>query len=249
MNKPPVKVSIGFAPWIVTLVVAAFAGANGFYLKHKLDQSKADAAAAQELFVGAEKDIQSLRAQAAEVDHRATTMRAELSRTKEEHLALKMKMEEQQKAADELAAQLEDIITSDQGELVRQDGGQMSLKLMDKVLFRSGEAELTDTGMEVLRAVGEALNNYPDKQVWVQGHTDDVPLSKITRSLFASNWELSATRALTVVHFLQDQVMVDPHRLAAVAFGEYRPVSLRKKARNRRIEIVLFPKEVQVVQE
>ncbi len=249
MNNPPVKVSIGFAPWIVTLVVAAFAGANGFYLKHKLDQSKVATVQVSKLHVGAVADLQALRAQVAEVDHRATTMRAELSRTKEEYLAVKTKMEEQQKAADDLAAQLEDIITSDQGELVRQDGGQMSLKLMDKVLFRSGEAELTDTGMEVLRAVGEALNNYPDKQVWVQGHTDDVPLSKITRALFATNWELSATRALTVVHFLQDQVKLDPRRLAAVAFGEYRPVSLRKKARNRRIEIVLFPKEVQVVNE
>jgi chemotaxis protein MotB len=249
LNNSPVKVSIGYAPWMVTLVVAAFAGANGFYLKHKLDQSKSETVEVRKLFDGASADLQSLREQAAEGDHRATTMRAELSRTKEEHLALKMKMEAQQQAADELAAQLEDIITSDQGELVRQDGGKLSLKLMDKVLFRSGEAQLTDSGMEVLRAVGEALNNYPDKQVWVQGHTDDVPLSKITRTVFASNWELSATRALNVVHFLQDQVMLDPSRLAAVAFGEYRPVSLRKKARNRRIEIVLAPKQVPVVKE
>ena len=58
---------------------------------------------------------------------------------------------------------------------------------------------------------------------------------------FASNWELSAARALQVVHYLQDQAKIDPSKLAALAFGEYRPVSKGNKALNRRIEIVLYP--------
>ncbi|MBE7453983.1 MAG: OmpA family protein [Kofleriaceae bacterium] len=56
---------------------------------------------------------------------------------------------------------------------------------------------------------------------------------------FASNWEPSSARALTVVHYLQQEAKVDPRRLAAVAFGEYRPAA-RQKAKNRRIEIVLY---------
>jgi chemotaxis protein MotB len=60
---------------------------------------------------------------------------------------------------------------------------------------------------------------------------------------FESNWELSSARALTVVHYLQDEAGVDPKRLAAVAFGEYRPAS-KTKSKNRRIEIVLYPKHV-----
>jgi chemotaxis protein MotB len=58
---------------------------------------------------------------------------------------------------------------------------------------------------------------------------------------YVTNWELSAARALTVVHYLQDDAKIDPTRLAAVAFGQYRPVS-RAKAKNRRIEIVLYPR-------
>ena len=58
---------------------------------------------------------------------------------------------------------------------------------------------------------------------------------------FVTNWELSAARALTVVHYLQDEARLDPTRLAAVAFGQYRPVS-RLRAKNRRIEIVLYPR-------
>ena len=113
-------------------------------------------------------------------------------------------------------------------------------------LFQLGEAALTERGEEVLAQVGEALKSFPDKQVWIQGHADNLP---INNALFASNWELSAARALTVVHYLQDIAGVDPQRLAAVGFGEYRPVSRRRRSRNRRIEIVLFPRDVKLIRE
>jgi chemotaxis protein MotB len=96
--------------------------------------------------------------------------------------------------------------------------------------------------------LGAALREFPDKQIWVQGHTDDVPI-KEGSELFASNWELSSARALTVVHYLQDESGLDPRRLAAVAFSSYRPVSRKKRFRNRRIEIVLFPREVKLVRD
>src|SRR5262249_22663333 len=65
--------------------------------------------------------------------------------------------------------------------------------------------------------------------------TNDAVLASVT------NWELSAARALTVVHYLQDEAKIEPTRLAAVAFGQYRPVS-KTKAKSRRIEIVLYPR-------
>ncbi|HUQ01230.1 MAG TPA: OmpA family protein [Kofleriaceae bacterium] len=126
---------------------------------------------------------------------------------------------------------------------VSGDGEEISLELVDKVLFQVGEAELTPRGKDVLTRVGAALNDVPDKQIWVQGHTDDSPIrpAKGVTPKFATNWELSSARALTVVHYLQNDAKVDPRRLAAVAFGQYRPAS-RAKAKNRRIEIVLYPK-------
>ena len=66
---------------------------------------------------------------------------------------------------------------------------------------------------------------------------------------FASNWELSAARALQVVHYLQDTAKIDPSRLAALAFGEYRTVSKSNKALNRRIEIVLYPHKAVIERE
>ena len=95
---------------------------------------------------------------------------------------------------------------------------------------------------ELARAHPGVIDYVPDKQIWVQGHTDATPIrpSAGAPPRFASNWELSSARALTVVHYLQDEAKVDPRRLAAVAFGEHRPAA-RAKAKNRRIEIVLYP--------
>jgi len=142
--------------------------------------------------------------------------------------------------------------------LVSADGEEITLRLVDRVLFKTLEDQLTDTGKRVLDQVAVALKEIPDKQIWVQGHTDDQPIGRLPPPplkrgqkpepppppKFATNWELSAARALTVVHYLQDVAKVDPSRLAALAFGQYRPVSKTNKAANRRIEIVLYPKPI-----
>jgi chemotaxis protein MotB len=247
-----VGASVGLGPWVVTLGVAAVSGFVGYWLYHRGETAQASLSETR-------GQVESLRKEAASASDKAAEASAAVARTKQEYATREMhlrsqyselekRMKEKEAAADELAAKLQDIISSDEGELVDQGGGQLTLQLMDKVLFRSGEAQLTANGKKVLRAVGGALNDFPEKQVWVQGHTDDVPIAR-TNKTFKSNWELSAARALNVVHFLQDEVEVDPARLAAVAFSQYRPVSRRKKARNRRIEIVLFPKQVRVIQD
>jgi chemotaxis protein MotB len=138
-------------------------------------------------------------------------------------------------------------------------GDEIHLQLVDKVLFKLNDDQLTEKGKQVIDKVASALKEIPDKQIWVQGHTDDQPIFNVAPKAapvkkgqkppavipprFATNWELSAARALTVVHYLQDTAKIDPSRLAALAFGQYRPVSRSNKALNRRIEIVLVPKK------
>ncbi len=225
------------APWVVTMVVAAAAGFAGYYQFDSMQAKKQELSEIQSELVTARKHV-------ADAEDRALESAAELGRTKDKLSGLQDKIEEKAAAADELATRLEELVGKE-GELKRGANGELTLQLMDKVLFRFGEAELTVKGRAVLSKLGEALQKFPDKQVWVQGHTDDVPIGK-DNTTFASNWELSAVRALNVVHFLQDEVKVNPRRLAAVAFSEYHPVS-RRRAKNRRIEIVLAPKEVRLV--
>lgn len=244
--------------WIGIAVVAAALGAGAGYVAHRPDTSgvakaNADAVAAQ-------------KATAAEKT-RADGLAKELEQAKEDvELAQKAAQAASTKAADSdaAAAKLQATIDKTQGS-VSQEGDEIHLKLVDKVLFAVGDDQLTDKGKAVLDKVAVALKDLPDKQVWVQGHTDDQPIyippppkakpakkgakaepppAPVVR--FASNWELSAARALTVVHYLQDTAKIEPSRLAALAFGQYRPISRKYKAANRRIEIVLVPKKAVV---
>jgi chemotaxis protein MotB len=244
---PRKRAAAGVAPWVFMLMVVAVAGFGGYYMFQKQGM-------AEETLADARAELTAVKERAAQSEDNAIAARAELARaqaslndTRVGMSALEQRMKEKTQAADELASRLEGIVGKDQGEVVRENG-QLTLRLLDRVLFRSGEAELTERGRAVLAVVGKALAEVPEQQIWVQGHTDAAPIAR-TRRQFASNWELSAARALTVVHHLQEQGKIDPRRLAAVAFGEHRPASRRSKAKNRRIEIVLAPRDVVLVRD
>jgi chemotaxis protein MotB len=120
--------------------------------------------------------------------------------------------------------------------------GKLTVNILDRVLFASGEADIKAEGQEVLRKVAAVLDQFRDRQIQVIGHTDNVPIRTIR---FPSNWELSAARALAAVRFLTEQAGVDPRRVGAVGYGEYRPLADNAtpegRAQNRRIAIVVLP--------
>ncbi|MFQ5533604.1 MAG: peptidoglycan -binding protein [Sphingomonadales bacterium] len=115
-----------------------------------------------------------------------------------------------------------------------------------ELLFRSGSAELGEEGKAELRKLAGTLmdiaSRIPRDRAWVlrvDGHTDRVPINTVR---FLSNWELSASRALAVVHYLAAQG-IPGNRLAATGFGEHQPIALggteEANRRNRRIEFKL----------
>jgi chemotaxis protein MotB len=120
--------------------------------------------------------------------------------------------------------------------------GQLTLSILDRILFDSGQAVIKPEGQEVLRKLAAVLDQFPNRQIHVTGHTDNVP---IHTAQFPSNWELSAARALAAVRFLVEEAGVNPTRLAAVANGEFQPVADNAtpegRAKNRRIAIVVLP--------
>jgi chemotaxis protein MotB len=115
-------------------------------------------------------------------------------------------------------------------------------------MFDSGEAELKPAGAAVLRKVAGVLAQHPNIKVHVIGHTDNVPIRAAARNRFPSNWELSTARATAAVRFLTETAGVDPRRLGAVGYGEFRPVAdnatAEGRARNRRIAIVILSEEL-----
>jgi chemotaxis protein MotB len=129
--------------------------------------------------------------------------------------------------------------------VITQLKDKLSLTMVEKVLFDSGSADIKKDGKKVLDRVGEILKQVTDKQINIEGHTDNVPISPRLQQKFPTNWELSTARATTVVRYLQEKAGLDPRLLNAGGFAAYRPVepndTEERKAKNRRIEIVLIP--------
>jgi chemotaxis protein MotB len=145
---------------------------------------------------------------------------------------------------DELLGELEQEIADGQIQIERLRG-QLRVDMVDEILFDSGEAVIKAEGADVLRRVGGVLKKAEDRHVVVQGHTDNVPIIGRLAERFPTNWELSAARAVNVVRFLQDDVGMDPARLGAAGFSEYRPRADNEteegRQKNRRIELLLAP--------
>ena len=124
--------------------------------------------------------------------------------------------------------------------------GKLTLDVVDKILFASGQAEVTKEGLAVLKRVIDILKNVKDKSIRTEGHTDNVKIKGALVKQYPTNWELSAARAINVAKYLQQQG-IDPVLLSATAFGEYKPIAGNDtpegRAKNRRIAIILLPKE------
>ena len=124
--------------------------------------------------------------------------------------------------------------------------GRLTVNMVDAILFDSGRADIKPEGRQVLQKVAEVIGQVEDKAILVEGHTDNVKISGALARAFPSNWELSAARAINVARYLQ-RLGVDPALLSAAAYGEHRPVSENDTAegrtKNRRIEIVLVPRD------
>jgi chemotaxis protein MotB len=156
--------------------------------------------------------------------------------------AREARLAEVQSTYDELVGKLEQEI--ERGEVrISELKGKLTVNVVDKILFDSGKAALKPAGIKVLQQIGDILNSAVDKNIQVEGHTDNVPISGGLAARYPSNWELSTARATTVLHFLQDKVGVSGERLSAVGYGEYQPISSNAtaegRAENRRIQIVL----------
>ncbi len=86
-------------------------------------------------------------------------------------------------------------------------------------------------------------NDFPYGTIRIERHTDSDPIKR-TRSLYTSNWELSAKRTANVLHFLVGKCGLDSNRLYIAGFGEYQPIanynSKKGKKQNRRVEIVIL---------
>jgi chemotaxis protein MotB len=114
----------------------------------------------------------------------------------------------------------------------------IAIKVADPIGFDVGDAEMKPELIPSLNAISSIINKVSGTQIRVEGHTDDLPMKSYK---FPSNWELSSARALNVVKYLAKSGGIEPSRLSAIGYGEYRPLypnnSIENRKMNRRIEI------------
>ena len=203
---------------------------------------------------------EQLREQAFDLDEKNRAVTLENERLKEhvgyltgrlEEEVAKVSREKEQEMArvrathDEMLKAMQKEV--EQGQVkITQLADRLSLNIVDKILFPSGEDHISEQGKEVLKRVGIVLKQAKDKTIRIEGHTDNIPIAKSLKTRFPSNWELSTARATNVVRFLQDEARIDANSLEAVGMGEYHPLASNKtpagRSQNRRIEIILFPR-------
>lgn len=176
-------------------------------------------------------------------------LEASLQTQASEYEACRKAAEATSQYADKLKQREADLRNRLQKELTDKDveisslRGQLSVSVLDKILFKSGRADILPAGQAVLEKVARVLVETDD-MIRVEGHTDNVPISDRLKDKYFSNWELSGARAASVVRYFQHgEHKLDPIRMEAVGYAEYRPVvpndNDANKQRNRRVEIVL----------
>ncbi len=152
------------------------------------------------------------------------------------------------KKAREAQSQLDDdfaLVVAAQGMRIEQVGTEVRILLPEKLLFPSGEAEISTEGSALLKRLGLQLQGMTGGPIFVEGHTDDLAIHGALSERFPSNWELSTARATGVVRSFIDDCGIEPARLTASGLADTRPVASNEteegRSMNRRIEIRLVP--------
>jgi chemotaxis protein MotB len=224
--------------WIIAgaLTVALLLGLLGltsWEKKREVEKVRTELAEAQTAAAKAQTEAADLKGKLADSEARNEELHKEAAIVVHTHQSLEDEMRNALESKDVTISQLQ---------------GKLTVSILDRVMFDSGEAELKPAGAAVLRKVAAVLAQHPNIKVHVIGHTDNVPIRAAARNRFPSNWELSTTRATAAVRFLTENAGVDPRRLGAVGYGEFRPVAENStpegRARNRRIAITILSEEL-----
>lgn len=115
------------------------------------------------------------------------------------------------------------------------------IRFMDSVFFDPDDAEIKPESKKILSFIGDILNRdeFADKHIKVEGHTDNVPTFK-----YETNWELSAMRATNALRYLVEKENVKGDRISSAGYSYYRPIASNDtaegRAKNRRVDIIIL---------
>lgn len=116
----------------------------------------------------------------------------------------------------------------------------VTIRILDDILFVSGDADLNNRAEEVLSLISGIIKKLPN-DIRVEGHTDNVQINTVR---FPSNWHLSISRALNTAYYLIQTENIDPDKVSVVGYSEYNPIEANStpegRAKNRRVDIIVI---------
>jgi chemotaxis protein MotB len=227
---------------------AELQSANDLLVKQKKELLDNSSSRNQQLNEDLQKKQQELDAKQTELENKELSINGLNNELKVRMLKVK-ELENILNSKDSAANNLKRKITAalegyDESELkVERKNGKVYVSMAEKLLFKSGSAEVDIKGKGALKKLAEVLNKNTDINVTVEGHTDNAPLNHDAYP--RDNWDLSVLRSTTIVKVLTD-AKVEPKRVTAAGHGEFFPVAENTtksgKSLNRRTEIILTPK-------
>lgn len=156
-------------------------------------------------------------------------------------------LKQKDQAAADLKKKLSDALFAfeNKGLTITQKNGKIYVSMEESLLFASGKTDVQPKGVEALKGLAKVLDQNPDINIMVEGHTDDVPMKGSGE--IKDNWDLSVMRATSVTKIiLTSSPNIDPKRITSAGRGEFFPLDPAKTAearkKNRRTEIILTPK-------
>jgi chemotaxis protein MotB len=155
-------------------------------------------------------------------------------------------LKQKDKAVMDLKKKLQDALFNfeNKGLTIQQKNGKIYVSMEESLLFASGKTELNEKGVEALTKLAKVLEENPDINIMVEGHTDNVPM-KGTGEI-KDNWDLSVMRATSVTKIILSKGKIDPKRIISAGRGEHFPLdpanTPEARRKNRRTEIILTPK-------
>ncbi len=204
--------------------------------QQQIEKTKQALEAARKQVATTQSDVMALEAKKLALQQELSDSQAQLATLRE--------IEAETPRRNEIYAQFVNRLKTmiDGGQLtVSIEQGRIVINLPNNVLFKSGSANLNPEGTEALTQIAAAVSQFSDRRFQIEGHTDNMPIKS---ARFPSNWELSTSRALAVVHLLID-LGVTSENISAAGFGEFRPRAGNDtdegRQLNRRIEIIMLP--------
>jgi chemotaxis protein MotB len=200
----------------------------------------------QEQLLKKQDELKALEMRLNKQQQELDALSAELKKREARVAELEDILKKKDQAANDLKKKLSDALYNfeNKGLTITQKNGKVYVSMDESLLFASGKTSVEPKGIEALKHVAKVLEQNPDINVMVEGHTDDVPMKGAGE--IKDNWDLSVMRATSVTKIMLGAASIDAKRITSAGRGEFFPLDPAKtpeaRKKNRRTEIILTPK-------